>query len=84
MIFRVFFVPLKQFLQFLELFLALKINSKKNYSSGLGRAYGPTQPTRAHAGPAGQARQAHRPAMAAAASGRDCPARVAIKEEAEP
>jgi hypothetical protein len=56
-IFGVFFVPLKQFLQFMELFLALKINSKKNYSIGLGRACGLTQPARARAGPAGQARQ---------------------------
>jgi hypothetical protein len=34
-------VSLKQFLHFLELFLALKINSKKNYPTGLGRARGP-------------------------------------------
>jgi hypothetical protein len=53
-IFGVFFVPLKQFLQFMELFLALK-KLKKNYSIGLGRACGLTQPARADS--AGQARQ---------------------------
>jgi hypothetical protein len=72
-IFRVFFVPLKQFLHFLELFLALKINSEKNnYPPGKGRARrpDPLRPARARAGPATRPAKAHqpKPAMAVAAA----------------
>jgi hypothetical protein len=61
MIFGVFFVPLKQFLQFLELFPTLKIKFKKKtkpiYRIRPSSRLDPTRPR-----PAGQARQAHRPA----------------------
>jgi hypothetical protein len=58
--FRVFFVPLKQFLDYLELFLALKINSKKKrkktYPTRTGWArrpdlLQPARPTRSPSGP---------------------------------
>jgi hypothetical protein len=41
-------------MHFLELFLALKINSKKNYPSGLGRALGSTCPHPLRTRPCGQ------------------------------
>jgi hypothetical protein len=64
-IFRVFFAPSKQFLDFLELFLALKINSKKrkpilpDWAEPVGptlRAGPASRPPEAHRGPAEPAR----------------------------
>jgi hypothetical protein len=71
-IFRVFLVPLKQFLLFLELFLALKIISKKKtypFLPGLSPWARPA-PTRARAGPAARPAKAHRPRQAMAAMAR--------------
>jgi hypothetical protein len=55
----VFFVPLKQFLDYVELFLTLKINSKKRKSILLERAEpeGPTRSGPPTPAPARQARQ---------------------------
>jgi hypothetical protein len=69
--FRVFFVPLKQFLQFLDLFLALKINSKKNktilpdWAESAARP-NPLRPARARAGSPARPAKAHRPRQAMA------------------
>jgi hypothetical protein len=82
-IFRVFFVPSKQFLHFLELFLALKINSKKTNRNGpspkarpVSLRPGPTrQPTKAHSGVdpgRGQCPWRTRPGVHAAAAGFPC------------
>jgi hypothetical protein len=70
-IFGVFFVPLKQFLQFLELFLALKINSKKTILSEWAEPAARPNPPAPASAPARPAK-AHQPrqAMAAAAAGR--------------
>jgi hypothetical protein len=51
-IFGVFFVPLKQFLAFVELFLALKINSKKTILPVWAEPVGPTLPIGPASGPA--------------------------------
>jgi hypothetical protein len=60
-IFAVFFVPLKQFLDYLELFLALKINSKgKEKKEKLSYRIGPSLMARpASAGPASMPAEAH-------------------------
>jgi hypothetical protein len=81
-IFGVFFVPLKQFLDYLDLFLALKINSekKKTYPTRTGRARrpDPLRPARARAGLAARPAKAHRPrlAMAVAAAAWVCEPRA--------
>jgi hypothetical protein len=69
-IFRVFFVPLKQFLHFLELFLGLKINSKKNYPFGLGRARRPDPLRPAPASPVARPGGAHLAKLEAATAAR--------------
>jgi hypothetical protein len=89
--FRVFFVPLKQFLDYLELFLALKINSKKKEKKPIllewAEPEGPTcssprGPRGAHRGPTGHrvrgrhGRPGHRRLWR--------PARIPIKGEAGP
>jgi hypothetical protein len=57
-IFRVFFVPLKQFLDYLELFLALKINSKEKKKTILLERAEPEGPARLRPRwPSHQARQ---------------------------
>jgi hypothetical protein len=90
-IFRVFLVPLKQFLLFLELFLALKIISKKNLSFstwvepvGSTRSYPrPRRPGRqARQGPsaeAGHGRHGQEPRPPPAFSRRPCRARQAAR-----
>jgi hypothetical protein len=62
-IFRVFLVPLKQFLDFSGIVFALKINSKKTKPNLTGRARRPDPVQHA------ASREAHRPEAGAATAG---------------